>query len=133
MATWPRPRASRARGRAAPVGRATGGPGPTRDTWSSAGGGSGFDECLLVYEVNGVAQETGEFYLAVLDGDVLRSGDLRGRAGPCAIVGNLYRDLNRLAGLSAEAEWVGGDILVPHLAFERLEVLPEAPGRNARR
>jgi len=93
----------------------------------------GFDECLLVYEVNGVAQETGEFYLAVLDGDVLRSGDLRGRAGPCAIVGNLYRDLNRLAGLSAEAEWVGGDILVPHLAFERLEVLPEAPGRNARR
>ncbi len=87
---------------------------------------SSIEEGLLVESVLGLGQGnpiSGAFSNTVGLAYVIRGGDIVGRVKDVSIAGNVYQDLQEIAALSVESEWIHGHYRSPYILLSQLNVV----------
>ncbi|MBI2886711.1 MAG: TldD/PmbA family protein [Chloroflexi bacterium] len=90
---------------------------------------AGVSEGLVVEEMLGASQGNvlgGDFSGNVLLGYKIQGGRLVGRVKDTMVAGNVYALLKELRGISREARWVGGSLLTPAIACQKVFVSTKA-------
>ncbi|HEX2184118.1 MAG TPA: TldD/PmbA family protein [Chloroflexota bacterium] len=85
---------------------------------------AGIEEGVLVESTTGSAGNvySGDFSGNIQTGFKIERGKLTGRVKNTMVSGNVFSDMKQLGGISDVAEWVGGSVKAPHLAFTELGV-----------
>ncbi len=90
---------------------------------------AGLDEALLVESPLGLGQGnviSGAFSNSLSLGFKIERGEVVGRVKDVAIAGNVYEDLQHIAALSQETEWVYGGMSLPYVLLPSLNVVTKA-------
>jgi PmbA protein len=87
---------------------------------------SGIDEGLLVESPLGLGQGnviSGAFSNNLSLAFKIEGGEIAGRVKDVAVAGNIYEDLQEIAAMSQESEWVYGGIRLPYVLLSDLNVV----------
>ena len=87
---------------------------------------AGIDEGLLVEDVLGLGQGniiSGDFSNNLSLAFKIEGGQIVGRVKDVSIAGNVYQDLQHVAALSRETEWVQSGLLAPYVLLSELNVI----------
>ncbi len=87
---------------------------------------AGVDRGLLVETPLGLGQGnviSGRFSNNLSLAFTIEGGEIVGRVKDVSVAGNIYQDLQDIAAVSAESEWVYGGIRLPYILLDRLSVV----------
>jgi PmbA protein len=87
---------------------------------------AGIDEGLLVEDVLGLGQGNiigGDFSNNLSLAFKIENGQIVGRVKDVSIAGNVYQDLQQVAALSQETDWVQSGIRAPYILLQELNVI----------